>query len=188
MQKIKILWEIFFCFFRISLFTIGGGAAMLPLVIDAVVDKKKWMTKEEIVDSMAISNTIPGTIIVNNSVFIGRTVAGIPGAIAAILGVVLPSFICIVVIMQFLDKIIDNSYVLGFFKGALVAATALIAVACFGIGKDIIKKITDVVIALIAFVLIVFCNISIIFIIIGGAVVGLILYFLRFYINKRREK
>ena len=186
MQKIKLIWEIFFIFFRISLFSIGGGAVMIPLVIEAVVEKKKWMTKEEIIDSVAISQTVPGAIIVNNSIFIGRTVAGFPGAIAAFLGVVIPSFLCIVLIMQFLDKIIDNSHVLGFFKGALAAAAALIAVACFKIGKEIIRNISEVIIAIICFVLIVFFNVSVIAVIIAGAVVGLILYYSRLLIKKKK--
>lgn len=187
-RKTKIIWEIFINFFRISLFTVGGGAVMIPLVMDTVVDKKKWMTKEEIIDSMAISQSLPGAIIINNSLFIGRRVAGVAGAIAAFLGVVLPSFICILIIMQFLDKIIDSSYVLGFFKGALAAASALILVACFKLGKEIIKNIADIAIALASFILIVFFDVSIVFIIIGGGILGLILYYSRLFILKKKSK
>ena len=187
MKKIKLVCEIFFVFFRISLFSIGGGAVMIPLVIDAVVEKKKWMSKEEIIDTVAISQTVPGAIIVNNSIFIGRTVAGLPGAIAAFFGVAIPSFVCIVIIMQFLDKIVDNSHVIGFFKGALAAAAALVAVSCYKIGKNIIKNITDLVLALISFVLIVFFNVSIILVILTGAIAGLIIYYSRLFLKKRKD-
>lgn len=161
---------------------------MIPLVIDVVVEKKKWMSKEDIIDSVAISQSTPGAMIINNSIFVGRAIAGFPGAIAALLGVAIPSFVCIVIIMQFLDKIVDNSHVIGFFKGALAASAGLIAVACFKLSKNIIKNIADIVIALISFVLIVFLNVSVIYVIIGGAIAGFVLYYSRLFIKKRKEK
>ena len=188
MKKIKLVLEVFFNFFRISLFTIGGGAVMIPLVMDTVVKKKKWMTQEEVVDAVAICQSLPGTIIVNNSIFIGRKVAGLPGAIAAFFGVVLPSYACIIIVMQFYDKIVENTYVLGFFKGALAGAAALIAVSCYRIGKDIIKSIPDIAIAVIGFILIIFFNASIILVIIGAAVAGLSLYFIRMKIEKKNNE
>jgi chromate transporter len=175
----KVLWELFFCFLKISSFTIGGGVAMLPLMMDQVVSKKGWMNDEEMVDCLAISQTIPGAVIINNSVFIGRKVGGVSGAIAAFFGTVLPSLICIIIVLLFLERISEIPQVIGFFKGALAAAAGLVAVACVRVGKGILKGPGDWVIALGGFTAVVFFHVSILWIIPAGCLAGALLFLIR---------
>ena len=152
---------------------------MLPLVVKNVVEEKKWLTPEEMVDCMAVSQTLPGAIIVNNSVFIGRKVAGLPGSAAAFLGAVLPSLICIIVVSLFLKQISDIPQVTGFFKGALAAAAGLVTVSCFRLGKGVIKKPGEWFIAIFAFAAVVFLNLSVLWVILGACMAGAALWLIR---------
>jgi chromate transporter len=174
-MKLKKLWSLFFCFLKISAFTIGGGLAMVPLLMDQLVQKKQWLTEEEMADCLAISQTIPGAIVVNISVYIGRRVAGGLGTIAAYLGAVLPSLVCIIVILLFLTKINHIPLVTGFFKGGLAAAAGLVAVSCFRVGKGIIKRPGDVLLMLMAFGAVIFLRVSVLWIILAGCVMGCLL-------------
>jgi len=184
-EKLRLCWQLFFGFFRISAVTVGGGMAMLPLVIKYAVEKRGWLSREEMVDCMAISQTLPGPVIVNNSIFIGQRVAGFAGSCSAFIGSILPSFICIIIISTFLDRISGIPQVAGFFKGALAAAAGLVAVACFRIGKDVVKRLPDWLIAIAAFVAVAFLHISVLWAIAGGCVIGLLLWLIRGW--RRRE-
>src|SRR5690554_2733161 len=95
MTKMRILWELFITFFKIGAFTFGGGYAMIPLIQCEVCDNKCWVKEEDIVNVLALAQTVPGAIAVNASTFIGHRIAGFQGALAATLGVVLPSFLII---------------------------------------------------------------------------------------------
>ena len=183
--KLKNVWRLFFCFLKISAFTIGGGLAMLPLLMEQVVGKEKWMTEEEMLDCLVVSQTIPGAVIINNSVFIGRKVAGGAGSLAAYLGAVLPSLICILVILLFLGRISHIPQVLGFFKGALAASAGLVAVSCFRVGKGILKRPGDVLLMMMAFGAVIFLRVSVLWVILAGCVLGCLL---SMYRNSRRAR
>jgi chromate transporter len=131
------------------------------------------------VDCMAVAQAIPGAVISNASVYIGQKRAGLPGAIAACLGALLPAFASIIIVMLFLDQIIHYPRVLGFFKGALAGAAALVALICVRLGKNIVKHPADWLLVLITFALIVFLNINTVWVLLGGAVCGFPLYALR---------
>ena len=90
--------QLFLSFFKLGLFTIGGG--MVPLIQGIVVDEKHWMTEEEAVDCIAVSQGLPGVIAINMATYIGHQKKGIPGAVTATLGVILPSFIIIILIIR----------------------------------------------------------------------------------------
>ncbi|WP_198543796.1 chromate transporter [Petroclostridium xylanilyticum] len=174
--SLKTLWKMFIIFFRIGAFTIGGGYAMLPLIEREVVDNQKWVTEKEIVDVFAISQSIPGVIAINTSIFIGYKVGGLVGAIVAALGVILPSFLIILVIAFLLFNIQDNIYVQKAFTGVRAGVVGLIGLAALKLGKAAIKDKLGVILAVIAFIAIVIFDIHAILIIVFGGIVGFIAY------------
>lgn len=175
----KLVFELFFTFLKVGTFTFGGGLAMLPLIRKFSVDVKGWMTEDEIADCFAIAQSLPGVLAINSAIYIGNKTKGVIGSIAAALGVILPAFVSIVVILLFLGKIEDNSYVLGAFEGIKAASAALISVAAYQLGKRILKGKLAYFIAVISFGLIVFADISAIWAIVFGALAGLTAYLYR---------
>ena len=120
--------ELFLTFFKIGLFTIGGGYAMLPL-IQADVQAKGWMTAEELVNFIAVSESTPGPFAVNVSTYVGAELAGLPGAFCATLGVVLPSFLIILLVARFYAAFRSSAIVSGAMGGLRPAVVAMIASA-----------------------------------------------------------
>lgn len=123
MQSLRI---IFLSFFKIGLFTFGGGYAMLPLIERELIVKRKWIEQKEFLDLLTLAQSVPGPIAVNTSVFVGYKVRGLRGAAAALLGTVLPSFAIILVIAIFFADIRHNPVVDAAFKGMRPAVVALI--------------------------------------------------------------
>ncbi len=131
-----IYLELFWIFFKIGLFTFGGGYAMLPLIADEVT-ARGWATTEDIVNFIAVSESTPGPFAVNISTFIGRMTAGIPGAVCATFGVVLPSFIVILLVARFFTKFKESRTVKGIMSGLRPAVIGLIGAALINIGKTV---------------------------------------------------
>ncbi len=123
-------------FFKIGLFTIGGGYAMLPLIQAEVVDKQKWIEKEEFLDLVAIAQSAPGVFAVNISIFVGYKLKGVRGSLITTFGAVLPSFLIILAIAIFFHTFQDNVYVERAFKGIRPAVVALIAAPTFTLAKS----------------------------------------------------
>lgn len=166
--------ELFWEFFKLGLFTIGGGMVMLPLIQNVVVEKKGWMTEEEAVDCMAIGQSLPGVIAINMATYIGRQKKGLLGALCATVGVILPSFIIIILIVELLAHIGDSTYVSGALTGIKAAATGLIGYSAYKIGKKILKGPFSWLLAIGAFVAIVWKGISAVWVILAGIVFGLL--------------
>lgn len=125
-----------FCtFFKIGLFTIGGGYAMVPLIEEEVVRKKRWLNQEEFIDLLAVSQSVPGVFAVNFSIFIGYKLKRFPGALALALGTILPSFLIILSIALFFQQFKEYEAVEKIFKGIRPAVVALIAAPTFSIAK-----------------------------------------------------
>lgn len=135
----KIYLELFSCFFRMGLFTFGGGYAMLPLLQREVVESKAWTTEEELLDYYAISQTLPGIIAVNTASFIGRKQAGTKGAVAAVLGLIAPSILVISLLAGAIEQYSDHPRVIGALAGVRVAVSALILTTVLKMGKSAIK-------------------------------------------------
>ena len=184
-SNIKQLKDIFVTFFKIGLFTFGGGYAMIPLIEKEIAEKKKWVDGEEITDILAVSQSIPGAIAINSATFIGFKISGKKGALVAALGVILPSFCVIAVIAAFFSKFGDNPIIKSIFAGIRPAVVALITFAVFRVGKTSIKDTTGLIVAIIASVLVIAFNIHAIFVIIGGAIFGLAVY--KFWPRKVNE-
>ena len=120
----NIYLESFGIFFKIGAFTIGGGYAMVPLIENEIVTKRKWIAQEDFIDLLAISQSAPGILAVNISIFIGYKLRGIRGSIITALGTILPSFIIILAIALFFHSFKDNPIVERIFKGIRPAVVA----------------------------------------------------------------
>lgn len=132
----NIYFEAFGIFFKIGAFTIGGGYAMVPLIENEIVTKRKWITQDDFINLLAISQSAPGILAVNISIFIGYKLKGIPGSIITALGTILPSFIIILAIALFFHNFQDNVIVERIFKGIRPAVVALIAAPTFSMAKS----------------------------------------------------
>ncbi len=123
-----LYWQLFITFFKIGLFTFGGGWAMIAIIQREIVDNHKWIEKEEFLDLLAVAQSMPGILAVNISTVIGDRLRGLRGSIVAALGTILPSFFIILAIAIFLtpDVIKNNDIVSRIFKGVRPAVVALI--------------------------------------------------------------
>ncbi len=130
-----MLFELFRTFFHIGLVTFGGGYAMIPLIEEKVVTKKKWATKEEMVDLIAVAQSCPGVFAVNISIFIGHKMRGTKGAVYSALGTALPSFLIILAIALFFQQFREYELVEKAFRGIRPAVVALIACPVFRMAK-----------------------------------------------------
>lgn len=169
-----VVLDLFFTFMRIGLFTFGGGYAMIPLIEKEIVDKKKWIEKKDILNLFAISQSIPGAVAINTSTLVGYKIAGRIGAIASTIGVVLPSFVVISVIAVFYENV-DPTKAEPFFVGINGAIIALILTAALRMFKSAVKDKWTLLIYCVAVAILVTRIISPIFVILLGAVPGLIL-------------
>ena len=131
----NIYLESFKTFFKIGIFTLGGGYAMIPLIEEEVVNKHRWVEKNEMLDLIAIAQSCPGVFAINIAIFIGYKLNKVRGALATTLGTALPSFLIILVIAMFFHQFEDNRVVAAMFRGIRPAVVALIAVPTFNLGK-----------------------------------------------------
>jgi chromate transporter len=129
------LLEIFWSFLKIGAFTFGGGYAMIPLIQYEVISRRGWLTEQEFIDLLTIAQTAPGPIALNTAVFVGYKFRRYWGALAAVLGVVIPSFAIILVIAMFFAGIRNNVWVDAAFKGMRPAVVALIVAPIVGLTK-----------------------------------------------------
>ena len=132
----SILFDLFLTFAKIGLFTFGGGYAMITLIGDSCVEKKKWITHDEMMDITVIAESTPGPIAINCATYVGYKKRGFIGSVVATLGMILPSFITIYLISLFLDRFLTITWVASAFKGIKLAVGLLILDAAFKmIGK-----------------------------------------------------
>ena len=125
-------WNLFWTFFRVGLFTFGGGAAMLPLLRAEVAEKNRWVTDEELLDYYSIGQCTPGIIAINTATFVGYKLRGVTGAVLTTFGVVAPSIIIIMLIAAVLQNFMDNPHVTQAFAGIRIVVVALVAEAVHG--------------------------------------------------------
>ena len=129
-------YELIRTFFKIGLVTFGGGYAMIPIIENEVVDRHKWLAKEELLDLIAIAQSCPGVFAINISIFIGYKLQKTWGAIASAFATALPSFIIILLIAMFFHQFQDNPVVAAVFRGIRPAVVALIAVPTFRLAQS----------------------------------------------------
>lgn len=169
----KQLVEIFVTFFRVGLFTFGGGYAMLPIVKKEIIEKKDWITQEQLLDYYGVAQVSMGIIAINTSALIGYQVAKKKGALVAGFASALPSILIITIIAFFLESFMQYPQVLNVFKMIRIVVAALIVNTAYTLGKKGIIDWIGVVLFGISFVLITFVHVNPIFLILFSAVVGI---------------
>ncbi len=168
------LYKLFTTFFRIGLFTFGGGYAMIPLIEHDVVEKNGWLRKDEFLDLLAVAQSAPGVFAVNMAVFVGYKLRGKRGALAASFGCVLPSVVIILLIALFFRRFRHIEVVNNIFMGIRPVVVALIAVPVFNVARSAKLSWTTAWIPVLSALLIVQFGVSPIYVIIVAGVAGFI--------------
>lgn len=191
MKKGKIVFTLFYTMLKIGLFTFGGGYGMIALLENEFVSKRKWMSKEEFLDMIAIAESSPGPIAINSATYIGYKMAKFWGSLAATVAVCIPSFVIIFVISLFLDAFLSLEYVAYAFRGIQVGVAFLIFTAGLKMLKDIKRKPLPIIILSVTAILMICFSLfavkfsSIYYILISG-IVGLFSYHICNIITKRK--
>lgn len=170
------LFELFTTFFKIGMFTLGGGYAMIPIIESEVVQKRKWIDGKLFTDLIAVAQTCPGVFAANISIFIGYKLRKTKGAIITCLGACLPSFLIILLIAMFFHQFMDIPWIAAMFRGIRPAVVALIAVPTFNMARRTGINLRNAWIPVVSALLIWLCGVNPIWIIIvagfGGYVYG----------------
>lgn len=179
-----VLLNLFFTFMKIGLFAFGGGHAMIPLIEHACVEKKNWITHDEMMNLTIIAESTPGPISINCATYVGYKQKGLLGAIVATIGMVLPSLIILFVISLFLDRFLEITWIYNAFLGIKCAVGILIIDAGLKMLKKMDKKPMPIIIVICSFVIMFLIdlfalNISSIILMLVAALIGLILFFVR---------
>lgn len=173
-HKTKLILDIFFTFFKISPVTFGGGFAIIPIIQREVVDKKKWIDEKQIVDIFSISQSVPGAVAVNSAIYIGYRLGGISGALAAMTGIVLPTFFISLILLTMLAVFQSNPYVQAALKGIKPVIVVLIAFAGYKMGKvSLVDKMSWALLIITITLLLFFKNLNLFFLIPAGAFAGI---------------
>ncbi|MBE6197702.1 MAG: chromate transporter [Rikenellaceae bacterium] len=167
----KMLLKLFTTFFKIGLFSFGGGFAMIPLIQREVIERHKWINSKDFVDMLVLAQSTPGPIAVNTAVFVGYKTAGIAGAVAATFGTVLPSFIVILLLALFFAEVRENRYVDAAFRAMRPAVVALIVAPLMGLVKGM--KWYLIAISAAVALLVWYFGFSPMYLIAGGVAVGI---------------
>lgn len=190
MKKIS---KLFLTFLKIGAFTFGGGYAMIALLENELISKKKWMTKEEFLDMTAVAESTPGPVAVNAATFLGYRLAGFWGALVSTVAVCLPSFTIIYAISLFLDSFMSLEYVAYAFRGIQACVVYLILTAGIRMLRSLEGSALNIAVTVVVCVL---CTVfslfsvsfsSVFFILISGFV-GVLLFLFRRFVRKKEEK
>lgn len=184
---------LFLSFFKIGAFSFGGGYAMIPLIENEFVSKRKWVTHDEFLDMTAIAESTPGPIAVNSATYIGCKIGGFFGSLLSTLAVCLPSFIIIYIISLFLDKFLSLTYVAYAFKGIQVCVVYLIISAGVRILKGLKKTAFNIIAAVSVIIIMtafsVFAvNFSSVYYILICGVISVLIFYISRYCKTRGEK
>ncbi len=192
-RKCKSLLILFWTMFKIGLFTFGGGYAMIHLLENEFVSKKKWLDNDEFFDLVTIAESTPGPVAINCSTYIGYKTEKILGSFVATTAMCLPSFIIIFVISLFFNAFLENTYVAAAFKGIQVCAVFLILCAGIKMAKKLKKSIFNLILFIATFAAMILVSIfnakfsSIFYILISGAI-GLFIYSVGYFKDKMKLK
>ena len=169
----NILVELFIVFFKLGAFTIGGGIAMLPLLQNTLINEKKWFTKEEFMDIVAVCQSLPGVVAINMATYVGYKKKGLAGSIVSTFGVTIPSFTMILIIARFITSMGDNGVLMGAMAGLRAAALGMVVVALIQLMPAAIKNKWAMLAAIVAFVLIAILKVNTAYVILLFAVLGI---------------
>jgi chromate transporter len=169
--RLRVLFKVFF---SISAVTLGGGIAMLPLLSREFVEKRDWMSQEDMLDTVAIMQAMPGIIATNMGVLIGHRCAGWRGALVALIASLLPPFLAIVLLAALIMAIQGTAAVQQAFLGVRAAVCGLILIAVLKLSRPVLRDWFAIVVATGCFVALVFFNLNAVWLVIGGALAGLL--------------
>lgn len=179
----KVYWDLFVSWFKMGLFTFGGGYAMLPMIQKEVIEKHKWATEDEVMDYYALGQCTPGIIAVNTATFIGYKIKGVMGGIAATVGVVAPSIIIISLISSLITNFSELEIVQHALKGIQVAVCVLMFVAIEKLLKKGVQDLPGILIFIAALALSLFTDLSTVILVILAGVAGYVI----FVLGKRKD-
>lgn len=174
MNKFKKALLVFWSFFKIGLFTFGGGYSMISVISAELVERRKWITQEDMTDMLIISEMTPGAIAVNSATFVGYRVAGVLGGILGTLGVVLPSLIIITVLSFFVHYLEEVAWLAAAFKGIQAVVVVLIVNAMVKFFKQLDKNWQSYLIAAAALIVTLLTDFNVIFLILAGGIYGIV--------------
>ena len=166
-------WELFTSFFKIGLFTFGGGYAMIAIIQREVITHRKWIEEQEFLDLLTLAQSAPGPISLNTAVFVGYKMYGYRGALTSLVGVALPSFVIMLLIAAFFTQIRHNQIVDAAFKGIRPIVVALMFAPALGFARSI-SGVATAVAAAVA-LMIWYAGITPILLLLAGAIIGLLL-------------
>ena len=178
----KIYWVLYSAWFRMGLFTFGGGYAMLPMIQKEVIEGHHWATEDEVMDYYAIGQCTPGVIAVNTATFIGYKVKGTLGAVVSTLGVISPSLIIITLIAGLISNFSDLPVVQHALKGIQVGVCVLMFVSVRNLFRKGVKQLPDWIIFIVAFLLAQFTDISTVILVIAAGIAG----YVRMIVREKR--
>ncbi len=178
-NTLNIFLELFLTFAKIGAFTFGGGYAMVSLIEDTCVIKKKWITHEEMMNVLVVAESTPGPIAINSSTFVGYKVAGLKGALVSTFGMILPSFLIIYLISTFLENFMEIVWVANAFKGIKIGVGVLILNVGIKMVLKMKKTVFSYIVLFLAFaamlaINVFSLNISSILLLLISAVVGIV--------------
>ena len=174
-DKIKNLFNLYFSFAKIGTFTIGGGLAMMPMMQSELIQKRKWITDEELIDYYAVGQSTPGIVAVNVATFVGYKQMGIIGGIFATLGMVTPSLVIIMILASLINSINDFPIIQKALKGINVAVAALLTSTIINFMKKTIKKFSNAIFMMISFLLVFVFKLPSFWIILFALLIGVVL-------------
>ncbi|MDI3534999.1 MAG: chromate transporter [Thermosediminibacterales bacterium] len=170
------LLTLFLTLFKIGAFTFGGGYAMIPLIQREVVEDKKWLSNDEFVDIIALVQTAPGAVAINTAVFLGYRLRKLKGALVAVIGVALPSFLIILLIASVFISFETNPIVQKALMGIRPAIVSLLVYTIYHLGKRVIKKVKEIALFGLSFFGILMFNIHPIIVLITAGLIGYFTY------------
>ena len=173
-EKSHPLWTLFITFFKIGLFTFGGGYAMMPLFQKELVERHGWIDEDEILDIFAIAESTPGVVAVNSATFVGYKIKKIKGSISATAGVVLPSFIIISIISLFIMQFKQLTVVSWAFQGIRVGVFVLMVTTIIKLARKNAPTVYNFVIGILVFVAAAFFNVNAIILIVFAIAIGIL--------------
>lgn len=180
----KSCYGIFKTFFKVGVLLLGGGYVILPLLTHELVDKKQWITSDELCEYYALSSSLPGVIAVNTAVLTGSKLLGFKGAFSAICGMILPAFLAIILLASILSKVVELPFVQNIFWGVGIAVIALIFMAIKEMWSKAVVDKFSVAIYIGSLILALSGKVSLAFIIIGALIFGIIYQILE---DKQKE-
>jgi len=192
-KKINLILSLFWDYFKIGLFTFGGGYAMISLIEKTFVEKRKYISEDELLNIITIAEATPGVFAVNSATYIGYKVMKFFGALVSTIAVCLPSFIIILILSAIYDKFISISWVKYFVDGLIIAEFFLIANAGVRLFKAAKKDILSYILIILSFLSLLIIrflnlNFSTIYILLIGGAISLILYIIKLLIKKKKDK